>query len=258
LADIIASTGSFRPTEARVQSVTKAAAILYEVARSENGLSGVEVSNRTGLPRQATYHLLQSLSAVGLLARNERGRYIMGIQVGILAEGFRRHLSPPEYLSPLVRRFASLTGESCNAVGWRDGEPVALVRVTTGSNAVQAMGAPLGLYESPHARAGGKMLLALADEELRRSVLSARPLGRETANTITRRKALETALEEARRQGYAVDREEYRLGVGSLAVPVGHELALVLTAPIDRFNAQFDQYLATALDIAKSSPRAED
>jgi DNA-binding IclR family transcriptional regulator len=65
--------------------------------------------------------------------------------------------------------------------------------------------------------------------------------------------ALEREFEHIRKQGYAVSREEQEAGVCTMAAPIDRGISpvvLALSAPTERFNANFDEYLAALLDVA--------
>jgi IclR family acetate operon transcriptional repressor len=236
----------------RVQSVARAAAILVAVGESESGLTTREISERVEINRQTAYHLIHTLTGAGLLTRNERSRYVLGLRVGTLAEGFRRHLAPPERLAAYVRRIASETGETAYAAGWVEGEIVTL-SVVRGQNAVQASAVPQGLAADGHARASGKLLLAYAGPDVRNDYFDHHPLTQRTPYTITSRDRLEGELEEIRRVGYATDREEFSLGLCCLAVPLdggGSPYAFGVSAPAERFTTSFNAYLDTMVRSA--------
>lgn len=244
--------GSENGRQPRVQSVAKAISILMVVARSSNGLRTTEIIGALSLPRQATYHLLHTLVTLGLLARNGDGRYVLGLRVGTLVEAFPRHLAPPERLAPYVRQVAFETGETAYAVGWWEGEIVTLA-VIRGRNAIQAAEVPHGLYADPHARAAGKLLLALADGSTRDRFLATHDLVRRTANTITDPAALRAELAQIRASGLAFDRQEYAEGLCCLAVPI-HDgtvpFALGLSSPAERFAKESERYIETIRRIS--------
>jgi IclR family acetate operon transcriptional repressor len=229
----------------RVQSVARAAAILVAVGESESGLTTKEISESVEINRQTAYHLIHTLTGAGLLTRNERGLCVLGLRVGTLAEGFRRHLAPPERLAAFVRRIASETGETAYAAGWVEGEIVTL-SVVRGQNAIQASAVPQGLAADGHARASGKLLLAYATPGVRADYLEHHPLTPRTPHTITSRDRLEAELDEIRRLGYATDREEFTLGLCCLAVPLddgGAPYTFGVSAPAERFTTSFTAYL---------------
>lgn len=243
----------------RVQSAARAVGVLLAVAVSENGLTAREISERMGTGRQATYHLLHTLVEAGMLTRRGRSHYLLGLKVGVLAEGFLRQLSPSDHLAPLVRALAQETGETAYASGWSGGE-ITVIAVTRGTRPVHAAEAAQGTVEAAHARASGKVLLAYASDQERQAYFDSHPLTRVTPQTTTRVTQLERNLKEIRQQGYAIDEEEFAEGLCCVAVPVGGELsrvALSISAPRDRFLERKEEYLAAALRMAeRGSPTA--
>ena len=236
----------------RVQSVDRAMRILFCIAQSSDGLKAAEVVAATGLPRQACYHLLHTLVATRILTRSGPGKYVLGLRVGTLIEGFKRQLAPPEYLAPVVRRIAEQTGETAYASGWWDGEIVTLV-TAPGTNSVQAIEITHGTYFDAHARASGKLLLAYSSEQLRTDFLSGHRLNPRTKNTITTLPRLYEEFEQIKAAGYATDLEEFSQGLCCLAVGIGggtQPFALTMSAPSDRFEQMFETYLRVMKTIA--------
>jgi len=233
--------------------------ILLAVAQSENGLSTKEISDRVGIGRPATYHLLHTLLGTGMLTRDEHNRYLLGLRVGTLAEGFDRQLAPSEHLGPIVRELAQETGEIAYASGWWAGE-ISVLTAARGTNPVQAADVPRGYAGDAHARASGKLLLAFAPDSVRDEYLESHKLRRLTSNTITGRAALNRELKRIREQGYAVDEEEFAAGLCCLAVPLdaGYSpFVLAVSAPRERFIQERDRYIATMRRIAQSQANGD-
>jgi DNA-binding IclR family transcriptional regulator len=112
---------------------------------------------------------------------------------------------------------------------------------------------PVGPIEQGHARASGKLLLALAPEDARERYLAANPLTPMTAHTITSRSALLAEFDRIREAGYATDLEEFHDDVCCFAAPLargGAPHALALSAPKARFEANRDAYLDALLRTA--------
>lgn len=245
-------TGS-PPRPYRVQSVARAVFILFEIGESPDGLTPTAVSKALGLHLQTTYHLLHTLTSLGLLTR--RGdRYILGVRMAVLAEMFTRQMAPPEFLGPAAREIAERTGETAQAFGWQAGY-VAPFTVVPGRFPVQATERPYGSPESAHARATGKLLLAYASPQTRDEYLERNPLRGRTEHTVVDRAGFEDELAQIRERSYAVDNEEFYEGVCCLAVPLAPELrdfGLGLSAPTERFQANFERYLEIMQEVARS------
>ena len=238
----------------RVQSVARAAAILFAVAHSRNGLGVADIRKATGLPLQATYHLLHTLQAVGLLRRSTEGRFILGLAVGDLIDGFASQFSCPDELRILVKKIAERTGQTSYASGWLDGDLLTLA-VETGTNPVQASGGSQRRGGAIHARASGKVLLAVAPEVEREKFIRTCKFPARTRNTITSASKFRQELEKVQAEGYAVDQEEYAEGLCCVAVPLriaGANYALCVSAPSQRFKADFPELLKVLQSAGKS------
>jgi IclR family transcriptional regulator, acetate operon repressor len=240
---------------ARVQSVARGVAVLMEVAASPSGLTVKEISEALGLSRPTVYHLVHTLASEGLLSKGDRRRHRLGLRVGALAEAFQRQLAPPDYLLPHVRSLAAVTSEAAYAAGWRDGEIVLFARVP-GRHAVTVSEINMGLAGDAHARASGKVLLAFAPPDVRADYLAKHPLQPRTANTIVDLGEFDHELRRIRELGYAVDQEEFIQGVCCLAAPLaggGFPYAIALSAPTDRFRANFDRYLHALSETSRDA-----
>jgi IclR family transcriptional regulator, acetate operon repressor len=235
----------------RIQSVARAASLLNAIARSPAGLTAQELSVTTGLSRATTYHLVQTLVAVGYIAAGPGHRYRLAVGVSPLVEAFSRHVVPQD-LVPLARLLAQRTGETAY-VAARDGSDLVLVCSVPGHHQVSVSNSPVGPIEHGHARASGKLLLALAPDDARERYLAANPLTRMTKGTITSRDELLKELARIREAGWACDLEEYHDGVCCFAAPLAGgaaPYALVLSAPKARFEIHRQEYLDTVLRTA--------
>jgi DNA-binding IclR family transcriptional regulator len=99
------------------------------------------------------------------------------------------------------------------------------------------LGGRVGEHYWPHAAAAGKVLLAYGDEELRARCVR-KGLKKLTDATHVSRESLLADLARVRKQGYALDEEEYMEGGLCYAAPVydytGRVVAAVGTTRADR------------------------
>jgi IclR family acetate operon transcriptional repressor len=242
-------------TKPRVQSAARALAILSAVAASEEGLTARELAESLGLKRATVYHLVHTLVGEGFLFQGARRRVRIGFRVGALIDGFERHVVPAD-MAAFARRLAAQTNETAYVTVRREAA-LATVWSVPGAHPVSVLRSPLGPIDHAHARASGKMLLALAPEGIRAEYLANHELMPCTAATITDRDALDANFAEIRERRYSVDLGEYTEGVCCLSVPLGDSMvALSLSAPAGRFDERFDEYLQLAIAIAGSSAAA--
>lgn len=239
----------------RVQSVARAMSILFAVAQSRDGLGVSEIRRRTGLPLQATYHLLHTLQALGLLRRGMENRFLLGLHVGDLIDGFNMQFSCPDELRGLVKKIAEKSGETSYVSGWLDGDLITLA-VEAGTNPIQASGgASRRRGGDIHARASGKLLLAIASEDEREKFIRTCKFVPRTANTIPNAEAFRREIRKIQSDGYALDDEEYAEGLRCVAVPfriAGENYAVCVSAPSDRFTANFAQILELLQSLSRS------
>jgi IclR family transcriptional regulator, acetate operon repressor len=236
-----------------VQSAARAVDILQLVARADaQGISANMISEKLNIPRQVVYHLAHTLVGTNMLRKVGRGSYGLGLGAAVVADGFRRQIGTGDFVAAYAEKASKVTGETAYVVGWLDDEIVVLGSAR-GSGAIQAAEIPRGTAGDAHARASGKLLLAMADEDALQRYLADRPLRRRTANTITTKKGLADELSAIRTQWFAAEREEYEPGLSCMAVPIGRvpsNMVLGISTPSGRLEQNFDRYLADLRRVA--------
>jgi DNA-binding IclR family transcriptional regulator len=246
-------SSQIEPVAPRVQSVSRAMGILVAVATTPRGLTAREISEQLGLNRPTAYHLLRTLHDEAFLMRGSDRRYRLGLRIGTLAEGFARQLVPDESLTPYVRLLAEKTSET-TYLTVRRGVEVVLLTFSVARHTIQARAPVLGLLDDIHTRSSGKVSLAYAPPGVIAEYFDTHVLRRLNENTITDRRKLEREFEQIRKLGYAISREEQEVGVCTMGAPIdkgASPFVLALSAPTDRFDANFDTYLAALLEVTE-------
>ena len=249
------------PKEATKQldSVDKALVLLECFSDREPELSLKQLSEKTGLYKSRIMRLCGTLMARGFLVRRAGSVYRLGPKLLMLGKIYERTSNLISLARPIMRELASLTGESTKLFVIQDDRRVCIAR-EEGSHPLRYAineGDSLELY----AGAGGKVLLAYAEDELRKRLFD-QPLRRITAATIVAREPLNAELEAIRRQGYALSRGELVEEVAGMAAPVfDHSAAacaaLTISGPVQRFSDENCQemsvhLLAAARQISQS------
>ncbi|MBL8318488.1 MAG: IclR family transcriptional regulator [Burkholderiaceae bacterium] len=213
-------------------------ALLEVIAAQQRLFSLQSLVEDTGLPKPTLHRMLQQLEGAGLVQRESDGRhYATGMRLRRLAETLMLNDTFHGARHRVLRALVDEIGESCNITALAGAEVVYLDRVETA--------APLRFYLQAgsrvpaHCSASGKVFLAQMPPAQRERLLAHAPLERCTSHTITAMKALESELQAVRRQGYALDREEFLPGLVCVAVPVPAEngrsaLCVALQAPVMR------------------------
>jgi DNA-binding IclR family transcriptional regulator len=239
---------SRQPT--RIQSVTRAAALLEFVATDPVGRTAAEAAAAVGVPLPTAYHLLNTLVDAGFLAKTEARRYQLGMRIGLLAEAFLAQVSAPEHLLQHVRDLAHRTGETAYLSAWRNGD-VMLLSVVEGHRAVRVVGLHLGYAGVTHARASGKVLLASGPAGTLERYLASHDIVAQARNRPGYAEALRLELDRVRKRGYAIDEEEFSEGVVCIAAPVADgTLALGISTPVERYQAMQDELVSAVVTFA--------
>jgi DNA-binding IclR family transcriptional regulator len=204
-------------------------ALLETISAKDQQRTLQELVEETGLPKPTLHRMLQQLESAGLLRRERDGRhYGTGTRLRRLAEQVLLNDTQHGARHAVLRRLVEQIGESCNITALSGSEVVYLDRVETA--------APLRFYLHPgsrvpvHCSASGKVLLAQMTGQQRERLLAHAPLERYTTNTLIDLAKLERELLRVRKDGYALDDEEFLPGLVCIAVQVPGESNLCIAA----------------------------
>ena len=201
-------------------STLKAFAVLEVLVRAGRAVTLSELMQATELPKPTLHRTLALFEEAGFLAREPGGRaYIIGERLSRFALDVLRSDAAAAERRTVLRRVMSEIAESCNLAVLQKGALIYLDRIE--APWPLRLHLPDGGVTLPlHCYASGKLLLAHLPASERQRLLELMPLQRFTERTITDRAVLESELDRIVSAGYAVDNEEYVLGVACVAVPV--------------------------------------
>jgi IclR family acetate operon transcriptional repressor len=195
-----------------IQSVDRAVTLLEAIAEAGGETTLTELSQRTKLNISTCHHLLSTLVHRGYVAKVPvRRSYALGARVLFLANACLRQVDLPARALPFIEKINEQTGETVH-LAVLQGDAMMKVAKREARHPVRVDTGALGKTDAPHATATGKAMLAWLPEDDMRRVLS-HGLARFTPKTITEWPALIEALRHVRRNGYAIDDEEYQPGV---------------------------------------------
>lgn len=214
--------------------------VLEEVARVGVPVTPTEVNTQLGLPKPTIHRLFSTLEDEGFLQRDIDGRaYSPGRRLRGMATGVLSSLRIRAARLAVLRKLSERIGETCNiALPDRD-SMIYLERVET--EWPLRIQLPVGTTVPFYCTASGKMYLStLPKTHLSRYAASEKLRGN-TPNTITQPDALIKEVATVRRQGYAIDTEEFMDGMIAIAVPIidGNDrlvATLSFHAPTVRFS----------------------
>lgn len=214
---------------ALVPAVDRAAQILRAVAGSKAAPGVSELSRQLGLNKSTTHDILSTLCHHHLLERDDASKtYRLGYVLAELGQRVGERADLRSIAHTRVVELAADVGETVFLGTFADGY-VTIIDKEEASHDVKIT-APLGRRMQYFAAAFGKIFLAALPDATINQILAERPLRAFTTHSITRVSAYRAALKQVRVQGYAVDNEEYLVGVRAIACPVNDNLGRVIAA----------------------------
>lgn len=197
---------------ASIQSVDRALILLETIAELGGETTLSKLASRTGLNISTCHHLLATLVQRGFVTKGlGRRGYALGARILYLSHACLQ-VDLPRRAQSALDRINQTTGETVHLAALQGDELVTVLKRET-RHAVRVDAGTVGSADAAHATATGKAMLAwLPEGEIRRIVM-AHGMFRFTSNTITDFDELIEALRLVRRNGYAIDREEFLPGV---------------------------------------------
>jgi IclR family transcriptional regulator, acetate operon repressor len=200
-------------------STLKAFAVLEVLVRAGRAVTLSELMQATDLPKPTLHRTLALFEEAGFLAREPGGRaYIIGERLSRFALDVLRSDAAAAERRTILRRVVAEITETCNLAILQRGSLIYLDRIE--AHWPLRLHFPEGIALPLHACASGKLLLAHQPAAERQRLLELMSLERLTERTIIDRAVLDSELDRIVSAGYAVDNEEFVLGVACVAVPV--------------------------------------
>jgi IclR family acetate operon transcriptional repressor len=250
-------TAGGRSQRGSVQSVDRALTLLELLARSTEGTPLTELAAGAGLNISTCHHLLATLVKWGYVAKVSGRRYALGGRGLHLGQAFLKQVDLPRRAQPHIEQIGAQTGETVHLAVLQGDSIITLLR-REGRHAVRVDTGALGASDAPHATATGKAMLAWLPEHEIRRILAIKGMQAFTPRTITDPDQLVEDLRLVRRNGHALDREEFQPGVICVGAAIRDHLGAVvgaISASTPTLRAT-DEHLAIMRDSVMSAARA--
>ncbi len=206
-------------TREQPTSALKALTILEGIVGEKKPVAIGELATTLGLPKPTAHRIAVSLERENFLQREPGSRrFIAGPRLFNLAVAAMEASVIQAPRHAILQALSDELGETCNLGIISGSEVIYLDRVEAQW--------PLGLVLRPGSRVAlhctsiGKLLLSHLPRKQRWQLISATPLHAHTTNSLIAPETLEAELQQIRRQGFAIDNEEFLTGVVCAAVPV--------------------------------------
>ena len=244
-----------------INTLDKAIRILELLSENVHGLPLSEISRELDFPKSTTHHILQTFLSHHYISQNaDTKRYSLGVGILQISSTVLANLDINKIAEGYLQELYEKSREIVHMYILREGKLACVAKV--GNPRGLTLSSFVGWTTEPHAAGAGKVLLA---EEPRDKILSIYPdkvLRRYGKKTITDFDELLRELSKVRRQGYAIDDEEYYQGIRCVAAPVRAGKRVVAsvscTGPIFRMTMErirgelVNRVKQTAEDISRN------
>lgn len=216
--------------------------VLEVLATSRNGLGVTEISRMVDLNKSTVYRILMALVDKQYVLKDESiKRYRLGFKLLLLSNQALDSLELRKIARPELNELSRLSSETVHLVWLERDEGVYVEKIDTpeGVGLLSRVGNRLPLYST----GVGKAMLAFMDDNRIQSYLQRITLMPKTPYTIISAEQLQIEIMEIRKNGYAVDHQENRLGVVCVAAPIfdsnGNVIAAIsVSGPNFRFSEE--------------------
>ena len=201
-----------------IQVLQRALDIIETLTQADNGFTLSEIARQTQLSKSTVYRILSTLKERGYADQNQYGRYEIGAKfidtVSCHINALDLHTESRPFLAEL-RKELDLTTH----LGILDGPYVVYVErisLFPGTRLYTQVG-----YRSPaYCSSMGKCLLACLSGDKQDEILEQCSFEQFTKNTFRNKRDFRALLRQIRRQGWAMDDEEYQLNHRCVGAPI--------------------------------------
>lgn len=202
----------------RVQVLDRAFDITEALAQARTPMALGELASNVKMSKSTVHRLLHTMVERGYATKTAEGAYTVGPKLFDVVSYRINSLELQTEAKPILANLKSALGLTSH-LGILDGSYVSYIdkeATGMGGEAYTRVG-----FRSPaHCSSMGKCLLACLSSAQLEEALYGYDFERFTPNTIVRRGAFMECLHQARKQGWAIDDEEYELGHRCIAAPV--------------------------------------
>lgn len=225
----------------RVQSIDRAVAILDCFSEEKKELRLSEISERLGLNKSTVHGIISTLKYHGFISQDEETqKYKLGIRFVEFGDLVINSMNIRNAAVPVIDAVCERIEETVH-IAMLDGLDVVWIEKRECTKSIKTstkIGARLPAYTT----ADGKIIICYQNKDKIKNYLPKR-IPQYTKNTITNKGEFIKKLEEMKKNGYAIDNEEYVEGLKCVAAPIfDHDgkvrFSLSTTGPAFRMNEE--------------------
>ncbi|MBW1971553.1 MAG: IclR family transcriptional regulator [Deltaproteobacteria bacterium] len=202
-----------------IKSVDRAIDLLEEFTGDVKELGVTELARRLKLHKNNVFRLLATLENRGYIEQNKTTEnYRLGLKSLELGQTYIRQMGIVRQTRPVMEKLAKKVNENVY-IGIAHMNSAIYLDVVE-SNQIVRVVSRVGWRFPIYCSAIGKVIAAYKSETELEKLGVCKNLKKFTENTISDEQTFKKELEQIRKQGYALDNEEYDIGVRCVAVPI--------------------------------------
>jgi DNA-binding IclR family transcriptional regulator len=203
----------------KLGTLEKTFQIIDLLAKHSRGLRLSEMSAVLALPSSSIHHILSMLRSDDYVDQDpDNKRYRLGFKFLVISSTILDHLDIRRTAYNHLRQLHQKVNENVSLTILRNGQVTFIDKIQKIGGL--SLDTYIGFSTAPHAAASGKVLLSEMGRSEIEAIYRTQSLKAYGKNTITGMAQLMEELENVRKQGYAIDNEEYYEGVRCVAAPV--------------------------------------
>lgn len=205
-----------KPTSGIVQSVDRALGLLETLSQQSGGMRVSDLALSMGLPVSTTHRLLTTMEQRLFVQQNAQSDlWFVGPRAHSVGERYLLHDGLVLPALPFLRKLRDKTRETANLGVLQNEEAVTIAQVES-REILRAIAPPGGRV--PILNSGmGKAIVATWPDEAIRTLIERQGLRRMTSHSLGSEQEVFQEIAKIREQGYALDNEEYIIGMRCVA-----------------------------------------
>jgi DNA-binding IclR family transcriptional regulator len=244
-------------SKSSIQVIDRMMSLLNILATHVEPIGLKQLAAQTALHPSSAHRILGVMVEKGLAERVDHGNYQLGIKWLELGNLVKARLNVRQVALPFMQKLCDELGETVNLT-LRQGDEIVYVERVAADTAMMRVVQVVGARAPLHITAVGKIFLSQDGNAACAAYAKRAGLRAYTENTITSAAKLKKQVEQAERDGFALDEEEAERGVCCIGAGIrdsnGRIIAgLSLSAPADRIKfAWADRVKQCAQEISRT------
>ena len=219
----------------KISTLEKGLEVIELLAR-EKSLSVTEVAKALGQNRSASHRFLATLHELGYVLKDEQSKYRLSLKFFEIANRIDDIDQVRTTARPFMRELSATHGETVN-LGRIEGDDVVTIDTIPGTEVIK-FESRIGERSPAHSLGMGKSILSFRSPEEQEAYMERAKFVKLTEKTITSKAKFKIELETVKSRGYAMDDEEWSVGLRCVSIPVFNQArpsyAISVSGPASR------------------------